>query len=102
MRVHVRQDLIDNPKEILAWHIFLLTGDTAVAPAMTAGDIAPERTLPKERVQLVCLAFVPLDQPEKLQGDPLAESRVFGERFCSHAFILSFLIEYPFRESPCP
>ena len=53
MRVHVRQDLIDNPKEILAWHIFLLTGDTAVAPAMTAGDIAPERTLPKERTQAV-------------------------------------------------
>ena len=100
MRVHVRQDLIDNPKEILAWHIFLLTGDTAVAPAMTAGDIAPERTLPKERVQLVCLAFVPLDQPEKLQGDPLAESRVFGDGAGCHKPILVFPCGSPALASP--
>jgi hypothetical protein len=51
-------------------HIGLIGCHAAITPAMTAGDIAPERTFPKQGAHLVqCLIVVP-HFPEQLQSDP--------------------------------
>jgi hypothetical protein len=70
MGVHMRGYIIYYFQEIRYRHIGLIGYHAAIASAMAAGDIAPERTFPKQGTYLVqCFIVVP-HFPEQLQSDP--------------------------------
>ena len=56
---------VDGCKEVSEGHILLALGDTAVAAAVAAVEIAAGGAFPEEVVELVDLDFVVAEEPEK-------------------------------------
>lgn len=69
-----RDLLVQHPQEILQRHILHPRIDTAVAAAMTAGQITAKRTLPEECTQPVLPHLVGIQIGKQTQSDPFAQT----------------------------
>ena len=67
-----RHLLVQHPQEILRRHVLHAGIRAAVAPAMPACEVAPQRTLPEERIETVFAHLVRIETGEEFEGQPFA------------------------------
>lgn len=65
-----RHLLVQHPQEILRRHVLHAGIRAAVAPAMPACEVAPQRTLPEERIEAVFAHLVRIETGEEFEGQP--------------------------------
>jgi hypothetical protein len=70
MGIHMRGNIVNYFQEIFRRHIGLIGYHATVTSAMAAGNIAPERTFPKQGVHLMQYLIILPHSPEQFQRDP--------------------------------
>ena len=74
--VDMRRDLlVEHAEEIVERHVLHAGVDAAIAAAMTAREVAPEGTLPKERIEPVLGDRGSVEIGKYIERQPLAEAQ---------------------------
>ena len=73
-RVYVGRDLlVENFQEIGQWHVSHTGVHTAIAAAMTAREVAAQRTLPEKRIETVFTHRRSIQIGKDIEGQPFAK-----------------------------
>jgi len=80
MRVVLLLDAEEDLLEVLEWHVRMHIRDLAVATAVTAGVVAPQRGLPEKLTQRMLFCTLCDKLTVELEGEPLSDGQLRHEQ----------------------
>ena len=72
---------VEYPEKVFGGHVLLLRIHPTVAPAVAAGEVATQRTLPEQGAQFVPGDLLGVEFRKERQRDPFAQTRRFSHRY---------------------